>query len=261
MGRHKICLQTQNRINDVYLYGLIGEKLSHSFSADYFNKKFEREGLADAHYRLFELSTIEQLYELIKSYPQLRGLNVTIPYKKQVINLLHEIDPVAAEIGAVNTIKITPDGMLKGYNTDWLGFKQSLSNFIGQASIKSALILGTGGAAAAVKAALNNLQIPHITVSRRPGKAELSYSQLTPELLMANQLIVNCTPLGMYPDVNTMPDIPIESITPEHLVYDLIYNPPETLLLKLAKARGAIVKNGLEMLYLQAEASWQIWQS
>jgi len=237
-------------------YGLIGYPLTHSFSPAYFRKRFEAAGI-DAAYHAFELRAIEQLPSLLQERPQLRGLNVTIPYKEAVIPYLDELDEVAADIGAVNCIHIT-DGGLKGYNTDAAGFEQSLRPLL-QPGHRKALVLGTGGSSKAVTYTLDKLGIVYMPVSREEGKDRLSYASLKPELVREHTLIINTTPLGMYPDTDRAPALPYEALTERHLLYDLIYNPEETLFLKRGRERGATTANGMKMLYLQAEESWRIW--
>ncbi len=245
------------------LYGLIGYPLGHSFSASFFNEKFSREGI-DASYRNFELEDIGQLMELLAEIPEIRGLNVTIPYKQQVIPYLTAISPQAKAIGAVNTIKLThePDGTLtalEGHNTDAPAFARTLAPLLPLEAI-SALVLGTGGASKAVCNALDALGIDYTLVSRTAGDGRLTYSDLTPEVIEANRLLVNTTPLGMSPDVDACPPIPYDCLTPSHICYDLIYNPEQTKFLARAAEKGATIKNGLEMLHLQALLAWQIWQ-
>ncbi|TAH18279.1 MAG: shikimate dehydrogenase [Cytophagales bacterium] len=245
-------------------FGLIGKKLTHSFSKRYFTEKFEKENIPDTTYQLFELPTIEEFPLLIKSQPTLRGLNVTIPYKLEVLPFLNEIDAAAQRIGAVNVIKVNEQGYLKGYNSDYYGFKESLVNFLSNGSSKpnlsnvKALILGTGGASKAVKVALEDLEINYSFVSRTP-KNNLAYSELNRDILSAYQLIINTSPLGMYPQVNDCPEIPYHFLNNQHYLYDLVYNPETTLFMQKGLAQGASVINGLAMLYLQAEKSWQIW--
>lgn len=242
------------------MYGLIGKKLGHSFSADFFNKKFEKEGI-DESYHLFPLESIEKFPELLDSYPDLKGLNVTIPYKQEVMRFLDEIDNDAEKIGAINVIKISNRGeekYLKGYNSDYIGFLSSLQPLL-TPEIKSGLILGTGGASKAVAYALKKLGIQITFVSRNPLPGQLSYEDLDEEIINRNLLIVNTTPLGMSPDISSYPPIPYHLLTDKHLCYDLVYNPLETEFLKRCKEKGAQVKNGLEMLYNQALAAWDIW--
>ena len=210
-----------------------------------------------ARYERFEIENIESLPEIIRAYPELRGLNVTLPFKQQIISYLDDLSPEAAAIGAVNCILVR-DGKLTGYNTDSLGFRASLLPLLG-APHDRALVLGTGGSSRAVHHALQGLGITSRSVSRRKGAHTLTYQELSPELVKAHKIIINTTPLGMYPRTEELPDIPYDAITPEHVLYDLIYNPEETRFLQEGRARGATTKNGLEMLQLQAEASWELW--
>lgn len=242
------------------LYGLIGYPLTHSFSQRFFNQKFESEGI-NARYINFEIPDIGDLMEVVAEYPDLCGLNVTIPYKEQVMKYLDEIDADAARIGAVNVIRFIRRGddlRFKGYNSDVVGFSNSISPLLNPVR-RAALILGTGGAAKAVACGLANLGLDFRFVSRTPAEGMYAYSDLTPDVMHAHKVIVNTTPLGMYPDVDRCPDIPYHLITPAHLCYDLLYNPDMTLFLKKAAERGAETKNGLEMLLLQAFESWRIW--
>jgi len=245
------------------LYGLIGYPLGHSFSQKYFSEKFTREGIADARYELFPLKNIADLPALLEQNPDLRGLNVTIPHKENVIPFLHELDETARAVGAVNCIKIE-NRKLRGFNTDVIGFGKSLQTVDGgwwTIHDKMALILGTGGASKAVAYVLKKLGVSYQFVSRHPvGENQISYADLSSLLTPHLSLLINTTPLGMAPNVDVCPDLPFERLTPEHFVYDLIYNPSETLLLRRAKSQGCTVKNGLEMLHLQAEAAWEIWQ-
>jgi len=273
------------------LFGLIGYPLTHSFSKKYFTEKFENEGINDCKYELFEIKTIEEFPSIIKNNPNLKGLNVTIPYKEAVIGYLDEVDPAAQQIKAVNVIRVV-NGKLKGYNSDFFGFRQSLINFVASPymanafeptstnvfegskinEVKSvgtsasiniemvALILGTGGAAKAVKAALESLGIPYKTVSRTEGQADFVYHDLNDKIQNYN-LIINTSPLGMYPKIDTCPEIPYDKLTKDHYLFDLVYNPEETLFMKKGREKGARTKNGLEMLYLQAEKAWSIWNN
>lgn len=244
---------------DLLLFGLIGFPLSHSFSKKYFNDKFLSEKLTNHFYELFPLSEINQLPQLIASNRQLTGLNVTIPYKETVIPFLDEIDSEAEEIGAVNTIRFH-DGKLKGFNTDVYGFNRSLMKKVHPSTHHSALILGTGGASKAVAYALKKNQIPFRWVSRSKKSTEnLNYSELNNELIASHPIIINTTPLGMYPNIDSKPELPYDAITSKHLLYDLVYNPSESAFLKAGRLRGAITMNGLEMLHLQAERAWEIW--
>lgn len=242
-------------------FGLIGYPLGHSFSKKYFTEKFEKEGIEDCEYDLYPLEDIEELPDLIKSEKGLIGLNVTIPYKQQVIKFLDEIDPKAEQIGAVNTIKIQ-GRKLKGYNTDYIGFKESLEKLVGPNPMpEKALILGTGGASKAVKAALEDLGIEFQFVSRNPAEGELSYESLNTQYSILNtaKLIINTTPLGMTPNIEALPDLPYHQLTEHHYLYDLVYNPLITAFMQKGIDAKCWVKNGLEMLYGQAEAAWDIW--
>lgn len=242
------------------VYGLVGYPLGHSFSARYFADKFRAQGI-DAEYRNFDIPDIGLLSEVVTT-PGLRGLNVTIPYKQQVIPMLDELDTNAREIGAVNVISIlrSHDGRphLVGHNADIIGFCNSLRPLL-RPTHRKALVLGTGGASRAVLHGLRQLGITPQLVSRSRKDGVMSYGDINAAIMEEHKLIVNCTPLGMFPKVDACPDIPYDMLTPEHLLYDLVYNPLETLFLKLGREHGAAVKNGLEMLHLQAEASWQFW--
>lgn len=246
-------------------YGLIGYPLGHSFSRDYFNKKFETEGI-DAEYVNFELPAINDFLSVIDRNPNIRGLNVTIPYKEKIIPLLDGLDPTAAAIGAVNVIKIIRNHKgeitsLKGYNSDVIGFMDSIRGIL-LPTHKKALVLGTGGAAKAVVYGLKQLGVEPTLVSRTKKEGRLTYHCLSQhtELLTEHTVIVNTTPLGMYPNIDSCPDIPYDYITPGHLCYDVLYNPDVTLFMKKCAERGAIIKNGLEMLLMQAFAAWNIWR-
>lgn len=241
-------------------YGLIGKKIGHSLSAAYFNEKFKIEGI-DAQYSLFPLATISEFSELIENTPNLKGLNVTIPYKQEVMPMLDEISDEAKGIGAVNVIKVSYNSgkpYLKGYNSDCIGFKNSLLPLL-KTDMKKALILGTGGASKAVNYILKNLGLEVTFVSRSPQQGQLSYSGLTEEIIADNLLIVNTTPLGMFPNTETYAPIPYHYLTRKHLCYDLVYNPEETEFMKRSRAQGATVKNGMEMWLGQAIASWEFW--
>lgn len=242
------------------LYGLIGYPLTHSYSRVYFNNKFESEGI-NAEYINFELPDVGDFMEVMAEYPQLEGLNVTIPYKQQVIPYMNSLDEEARIIGAVNVIKIIRKGndfTLKGYNSDVVGFRDSIAPLITDFRRK-ALILGTGGASRAVAHGLSTLGVESMFVSRTARDGVITYSDITPEIMASHKVIVNTTPLGMYPHVDECPAIPYDLLTPEHLCYDLLYNPDVTLFMKRARSHGAVVKNGLEMLLLQAFESWRIW--
>src|SRR6478672_3178941 len=238
-------------------FGLIGKTLSHSFSKNYFTQKFAREHIDNCRYDLFELQTIEDLPALLLSNPDLEGLNVTIPYKQEVIPFLDEASDVVKEIGACNCIKIT-GGKLKGFNTDVVGFKRSLEAHL-QPGHDKALILGSGGAARAVQYALKELGIEYKLVSRRKTGEGLGYEDIGEEILKKYSIIINTTPLGMYPNVDDAPPIPYEYVSSRHLLFDLIYNPEKTKFLQNGEEQGARIANGHEMLILQAEESWRIW--
>ena len=284
------------------LYGLVGHPLGHSFSKAFFTEKFEREGI-DACYEIFDLDDLEALRALLRQHPDLCGFNVTIPYKEDILPYLDLLDPVAAEIGAVNTVKVMTDGRLKGYNTDVIGLEATLSSLqsfviartasaawrdeaiqpesgqvgllrslrslamtnkaliLGNDGRSSALILGTGGASKAVQYVLRMHGLPYHLTSRSSKRGSFTYEQLTLEIIQEHQLIINATPVGMAPFVDEAPMIPYEALTPGHVLFDLIYNPEETLFLKHGRENGAQTVNGLEMLHAQADAAWNIWNS
>lgn len=244
------------------IFGLIGLTVSHSFSKSYFDEKFFREGLRDHHYELFPLNNVSEIEDLIKNTKGLAGLNVTIPYKEQVIPYLHEVDPAAKKIGAVNVIKIQ-NGQRKGFNTDMEAFYETIEKWLPKEKSFKALILGTGGSSKSVQEALIKLKIPYKLVSREASRGNYTYQDLEkqPKIIRDSNLVINTTPLGMHPNTNTMPPIEYEQLTPDHYVYDLIYNPARTMFLQKAEMRGAVVKNGLEMLHVQAEKSWTIWNN
>jgi shikimate dehydrogenase len=238
-------------------FGLIGFPLSHSFSKKYFEEKFQRDRLNDCSYSLFELKQVNDIIDLRLSEPNLVGLNVTIPYKQSIIPYLDGLSDRAQKIGAVNTIKIK-DGTWIGHNTDIHGFQQTLEPLL-KAKKNAALILGSGGASLAVKYVLEQFSIPFCMVSRTEKEGCILYNQLNESILTKYNILINTTPLGMFPHLLEMPEIPFQFINSSHVFYDLIYNPELTLLLKTAKDRGCVVKNGLEMLQIQAEKSWEIW--
>lgn len=241
-------------------YGLIGYPLGHSFSKNFFNEKFENEDI-DAQYLNFELPNIESLPEVIDMNPELKGLNVTIPYKEKVISYLDYISPEARAIGAVNVIRVTHKGknvVLRGYNSDVIGFTKSIEPLLDRYH-KKALILGTGGASKAINYGLRSLGLETVSVSRFKRPGTIQYDEITPEVIKEYNVIVNCTPVGMYPKVDACPQLPYEAMDSHTLLYDLIYNPDQTLFLQKGAERGATVKNGLEMLLLQAFASWEFW--
>jgi shikimate dehydrogenase len=235
-------------------FGLIGKSLSHSFSSSYFNKKFFKERITNTRYLNFELSDISEFPQLIKKQ-NLSGINITIPYKESIIPFLDELSENAKRIGSVNTVQIS-NGKLIGHNTDIIGFKQSITPLL--AGRNTALILGDGGAAKAVKFTFNQLNISHKTINRN---SSFDYSDITSKIIDFNTIIVNTTPLGMIPEIKNYPQIPYELLTEKHLLFDLIYNPKETLFLKYGRVNNACTKNGLEMLQIQAETSWNIWNT
>lgn len=241
-------------------YGLIGFPLGHSFSRNFFNEKFENEGIK-AKYINFEIPQIEDLPEILASNPELKGLNVTIPYKQKVMAYLDELSPEAKAIGAVNVIRVSHKGkdvVLKGFNSDVIGFTRSIEPMLEPAH-KKALILGTGGASKAIEYGLKTLGLETLFVSRTKKENTITYEEVTPEIIKEYNVIVNCTPLGMYPKADTCPDIPYEAMDGHTILYDLIYNPDETLFLTKGAKYGTTTKNGLEMLLLQAFASWEFW--
>lgn len=240
-------------------FGLIGYPLGHSFSKKYFSEKFVREGIQGCQFELYPIESITEFPQLLYGEASLEGLAVTIPYKEQVIPYLDGLDPACAQIGAVNCIRIR-DGKKIGFNTDYLGFKQSLQSWLGP-EIPNALVLGTGGASKAVQHSLRELGISFRIVSRSQIEGQLTYDDLReqPEWLASHSLIINTTPLGTYPQVEDLPNIPLEQLHAAHRVYDLVYNPPITRLMQECIARGGTAKNGQDMLELQAEAAWSIW--
>lgn len=238
-------------------YGLIGYPLSHSFSKKYFEDKFMREGITDCAYELFPIPSIDELPALLARHPDLHGLNVTIPYKQSVLPFLHTRHNLPERLDACNCISIE-DGRLSGYNTDVTGFEKSFAPLL-QPHHQKALILGTGGAAVAVSWVLNKLGIDYTFVSRRALPECLQYDEVNESVLARNQIIINTTPLGMYPNEQQCPPLPYHALTPDHYLFDLIYNPARTLFLQQGEEQGAAVKNGEEMLVIQAEESWKIW--
>ena len=239
---------------------MIGKNISYSFSSGYFKEKFEELELKNYEYQNFDIQSIEEFQNVLQEN-SLQGLNITIPYKVDVLSYLDEIDAEANEIGAVNTIKFLENGKMKGYNTDVFGFLNSLQPLLEMQHSK-ALILGTGGASKSIAHAFKKLHIDFLFVSRNPeNENEISYSNLTQEIISEHTIIVNCTPIGTFPETDLCPNIPYSYITSQHLLYDLIYNPALTTFLQNGKNNGAAIKNGLEMLQLQADRSWQIWNS
>ncbi len=243
-------------------YGIIGYPLGHSYSRGFFTDKFQKEKI-DAQYLNFPIPSAEQLRVVVAENPELRGLNVTLPYKQAVIPMLDELSDEAREIGAVNVIRVRRKNgipFLKGFNSDIIGFMNSIRPLL-KPNHRKALILGTGGASRAVRVGLERLGIDWTYVSRTPAKGRYTYEELTPEILQDYQVVVNCSPVGMYPNNDACPAIPYDALTPGHLLFDVVYNPEETLFMKRGAEQGAAVKNGLEMLYLQAVASWEFWNS
>lgn len=239
-------------------FGLIGKNISYSFSKTHFTAKFENDEL-DYTYENFDIDDISQFPSIIKNNPELLGLNVTIPYKESIIPYLDELSDVAKEIGAVNTIKINSSGKLKGFNTDYYGFQNSIRPFL-KPHHHRALILGTGGASKGVAFALKNLKIPYDFVSRQENRdAKFTYDALTEDIIRSYQIIINCTPIGTHPNVNECPNIPYDGLTRDHLLFDLIYNPIQTKFLVCGEIIGAATTNGFNMLELQAEEAWRIW--
>ncbi len=237
---------------------LLGRKLGHTFSPRYFAEKFDRESITGYHYGTMELADISEFPTALEEHPELIGLNVTIPYKLEVMEYLDQLDETAAAIGAVNTIRITDEGLI-GYNTDVIGFQRSLEAFLPENFAGSALILGTGGSSKAVRFVLERMKIPYKLVSRKPVTDGYTYEDMDEETVKYFSLIINTTPLGMYPEVDRCPDIPYAVMDENYYLFDLIYNPEETLFMKKGKQQGAKVSNGYMMLEQQAEASWEIW--
>ncbi len=241
-------------------YGLIGFPLTHSFSPAFFTEKFKQEGLNDCSYETYPMEEIGSLKNLLEIQPFLGGLNVTIPHKKAVLAMLDSFDEVVEKTGSCNCIKIE-NGKLIGYNTDVIGFEKSLVPLLSPHHCK-ALVLGTGGSAAAVRFVLDKLGIDYLSASRNENQVDyIAYNAITPQVMASHTLIINTTPLGMFPHIHDCPAIPYDSITNQHILFDLIYNPAETLFLQKGKERGATIKNGAEMLMVQAEESWKIWSN
>lgn len=239
-------------------FGLIGKKLGHSFSAKYFAEKFEREGLLECDYSLYELPEIECVKEFMLT-PYLVGFNVTIPYKQQIIPYLDALDEQAREVGAVNCVKIERDGRRVGYNTDVDGIRLSLDKLLGEEKVGSALVLGTGGAAQAVQYVLRERGIDYKVVSREKDKADLTYDELTQDVMATYRLIINASPVGMYPACDNAPNIPYAMLSGSHFLFDLVYNPLTTRFMELGAEQGAATLSGIDMLYAQAESAWKIW--
>lgn len=240
--------------------GLIGRTLGHSFSAKYFAEKFEREGLSEEFsYRLFELPDIGDVEGLIAENSNLIGFNVTIPYKEQIIPYLDDLSDEAREIGAVNCVKILSDGRRVGYNTDVDGIRLTLDRLLDGEKIESALVLGSGGASKAVKFVLGERGIECFVVSRNSASGDITYDELSQEVMANNRLIINASPVGTFPNVDDAPALPYHLLTNEHRLFDLVYNPELTLFMKRGAKRGARVVSGIDMLYAQAESAWRIW--
>lgn len=253
----KIELQLIDYMSSKKTYGLIGKNIAYSFSRQYFTEKFKNENLEGFTYENFDMQNLKELENCLKKNTQIKGLNVTIPFKENIIPFLDKMSTKATRIGAVNTIKITKKGKLKGYNTDAFGFQKSIEPLL-QKHHKKALILGTGGASKAIAYALKKMQIKYQFVSRGKSK-KYNYDSITPTIIEKHQIIINCTPLGTYPNLDECPKIPYQAITKNHILYDLVYNPKETLFLKKGKEMNAQIINGEKMLKLQAEKSWEIW--
>ena len=240
-------------------YGLIGKNISYSFSEKYFSKKFKKDKIQNCRYKNFDLNNIKDLVNILKEN-NLKGLNITIPYKEQVLSYLDEIENNAKLIGAIKTIKINNDNTLTGYNTDFIGFIESLKPYL-NSNCKKALILGTGGASKAIEYGLKKLNIKSEKVSRNKKNGDITYQELNSNKINECQIIINTTPIGTFPDIENYPNIPYKYIRKDHICYDLIYNPNETEFLKKSKKNGAITVNGLRMLEIQAEESWKIWNN
>lgn len=248
-------------MNNRNKFGLLGKDISYSFSRKYFTEKFQELGLKDYKYSNFDIPEIEEFpFLLYHREDEFRGVNVTIPYKESVMRYLDDVDEDARNIGAVNTIKITDDNKLVGYNTDFYGFQNAIQPLL-KSNHKKALILGTGGASKAIAYAFDKMNIEYKFVSRKVSEGRFLYSMLNEQIMEEYTVIVNSSPVGTHPNINESPNIPFQFITNKHLLFDLIYNPAETKFLSEGKKRGAIIKNGLEMLQLQAEKSWKIWNS
>lgn len=241
---------------------MIGYPLGHSFSREWFRQKFEREGITDADYRLFPLQSVTELPALLEAYPSLRGLNVTIPYKEEILRYVDYLDAAAADIGAVNTLLIGPEG-ITGYNTDVEGLRRSLDEWLPGERVFKTLILGTGGAAKAAAYEMRRRQWPYLFVSRRPGRRPdtISYADASRCLQEGYELLIQCTPVGMAPDIYTAPPLAYEVLGPQHYLMDMVYNPGKTIFLEHGESRGCPIRNGLRMLQEQAESAWMIWNA
>ena len=242
-------------------YGLVGNGISYSFSQGYFNEKFSELKLKGFIYQNFDIDSIRKFPDIVSKTKSLKGLNVTIPYKEEVLKYLDEIDDEAAEIGAINTIKILKEGKIKGFNTDVYGFEKSITQIL-KGHHQKALILGTGGASKAIKFVFQKLNIEFLSVSRNPKNVNMiSYKDLSESIINTHSIIVNCSPVGTHPNIEECPNIPYQYLSSKHLLYDLIYNPSKTLFLQKGLERGSTICNGLQMLELQAEKAWEIWNS
>lgn len=239
-------------------YGLIGKNINYSFSKKYFNDKFLKENITNCSYENYDLQSIKDFKNIIKD-DAIKGLNVTIPYKEEIIELVNKIDPIAKKIGAINTIKIHDKDIIEGYNTDYIGFVMSLKNII--SNQKKALVLGTGGASKAIIFGLNSIDVKSTIVSRDKREGVISYSELSKKVIEENTIVINCTPLGTFPEVQEYPKIPFEFLSSNHICYDLIYNPEKTKFLLESEKMGATIINGKKMLENQANESWKIWNS
>jgi len=239
-------------------YGLIGKNINYSFSKKYFNDKFLKENIRNCSYENYDLQSIKDFKNIIKDNA-IKGLNVTIPYKEEIIELVNKIDPIAKKIGAINTIKIHDKDIIEGYNTDYIGFVMSLKNII--SNQKKALVLGTGGASKAIIFGLNSIGVESTIVSRDKREGVISYSELSKKVIEENTIVINCTPLGTFPEVQEYPKIPFEFLSSNHICYDLIYNPEKTKFLLESEKMGATIINGKKMLENQANESWKIWNS
>ncbi len=247
------------RKKEKHKYGLVGKNISYSFSRSYFKAKFEKEGITNSEYVNFDIEILEEFPNLLANDGNIKGFNVTIPYKESVRKYVDFIAKDAEAIGAINTIKVLTNKKLKGYNTDVYGFELALKLKL-KNTHKKALIFGTGGASKAVIYVLKKLKIPYLLVSRNPKENQIHYTAINEELLKKYTLLINTTPLGTYPKTNELPKIPYKHLTPTHYLFDLVYNPPLTAFLKQGKAQGCITQNGLKMLEYQAEKAWEIWQ-
>jgi shikimate dehydrogenase len=243
--------------SNVRRYGLVGKNIEYSFSRGYFKQKFETDHLPNCQYENFDIENIDAIREVL-SQQNICGLNVTIPYKREVIPFLDRLSPAASKMNAVNTLKFEKDGSISGYNTDIYGFEKSLLETVSELP-KKGLILGTGGASSAVSFVMKKLNIEFTFVSRRKRKNSIEYSEVDEKVLGKHLLIVNASPLGTFPKIKEAPNLPYEELTKDHILFDLIYNPPETQFIKEGKTRGCKVSNGIKMLEYQAEKSWDIW--